>query len=244
MNLGENIIVLTGGTSGIGLELLKQFYALNNKIIVTSTRQSKLDDLKHKFPKISTLVCDLGDEKSVRELIAVCREKHRDINILINNAGIQNNYDWLTEENGFSKIENEIRVNFTSPMQLINGLLPILSENKNAAIINVSSGLAFAPKRSAPIYCATKAAIHNATKALRYQLENSEVKMFEIIPPLVETPMTEGRGKGKITPKQLVDEFMRNFKRNRLESNIGKTKLLRLIQRISPKMADNILKNG
>lgn len=129
-------------------------------------------------------------------------------------------------------------------MQIIYGLLPILTTKQNSAIINVSSGLAFAPKKSAPIYCATKSAIHIGTKAIRYQLENFNVKVFEIIPPFVDTAMTKGRGKGKITPKRLVDEFLRNFKNDKLESNIGKTKFLRFIQRIFPKIADKILKNG
>lgn len=129
-------------------------------------------------------------------------------------------------------------------MQIIYGFLPILITKKDAAIVNVSSGLAFAPKKSAPIYCATKAAIHNATKAIRYQLEDTTVKVFEIIPPIVDTAMTKGRGKGKISPKQLVDEFMKNFKKDIFESNIGKTKILRFIQRLSPKLAESILKNG
>lgn len=243
MRLNDNIIVLTGGTSGIGLELLGQLYD-GNKIIVTSSSQSNIDKLQKNFPKVTGIVCNLGDTTSVKTFIDKCLSEFSDINILINNAGIQNNYLFPDEKNGYEKISNEITINFISPMLLIYGLLPILINKKSSAIINVSSGLAFAPKKSAPIYCGTKAAIHNTTKALRYQLENSTVKVFEIIPPLVETPMTEGRGKGKITPKQLVDEFIRNFKNDKFESNIGKTKLLRLIQRISPSLADRILKNG
>ena len=242
MFTNNNIILITGGTSGIGLELVRQFYKLENKIIVTSSNKNNLVKLKIQFPKIEIIVCDLGDNLSVRNLTDNCLVEHKDINIVINNAGIQNNYIWSEEKDGYNKIENEIRVNFTSPMQIIYGLLPLLTTKQNSAIVNVSSGLAFAPKKSAPIYCATKSAIHNATKALRYQLEM--VKVFEIIPSLTDTAMTEGRGKKKISPKQLVDEFLKNFKNNKLESNIGKTKLLRFIQRISPKLADRILKNG
>lgn len=244
MQTNKNTILITGGTSGIGLELVGQFYQLDNKVIVVSSNQDNLEKLKIRFPNISILTCDLGDSLSVLKLIDKCFALYSDINIIINNAGIQNNYSWTDEKEGYKKIENEIRVNFISPMQIIYGLLPILTTKQSSAIINVSSGLAFAPKKSAPIYCATKSAIHNATKALRYQLELTTVKVFEIIPPLIDTPMTEGRGKGKISPKQLVDEFMNNFKRDKFESNIGKTKLLRFIQRISPKIADNILKNG
>ena len=244
MQTNKNVVLITGGTSGIGLELVRQLYLLENKLIVISSNQANLLKLKTDYPNISTLTCDLGDRLSVRKLIDKCLEEYNDINIIINNAGIQHNYIWTEENEGYKKIEDEVQINFTSPMQIIYGLLPLLTTKQNSAIVNVSSSLAFVPKKSAPIYCATKSAIHNATKALRYQLNTTTVKVFEIIPPLVDTAMTEGRGKGKISPKQLVDKFLRNFKNDKFENNIGKTKLLRLIQRISPSLADNILKNG
>lgn len=244
MNLSGNSILITGGTSGIGLELVRQFYELDNELIVISSNEKNLNQLKIDYPRITTLVCNLGDDSALEELINLCLKDFKHINIVINNAGIQYNYFWIEEKEGFKKIEDEMRVNFISPMKLIYGLLPLLASQQASAVINVSSGLAFAPKKSAPIYCASKSAIHNATKALRYQLENTTVKVFEIIPPLVDTAMTAGRGKGKISTKRLVDEFMKNFKNDRFESNIGKTKLLRFIQRIWPKLADNILKNG
>lgn len=244
MLLKNNVILITGGTSGIGLELVRQFYELENKLIVASSNQVNLTQLKVRFPKIEIIVCDLGDSLSVENLIKKCLTEYKNINIVINNAGIQNNYTWTLEKDGQNKIENEIRINLISPMQITYGLLPLLTSKQKSAIINVSSVLAFAPKKSAPIYCATKAAIHNGTKALRYQLENTSVKIFEIIPPLVETTMTEGRGKGKILPEQLVNEFIFDFKNDKFESSIGKTKLLRCIQRISPKFVDKIMKNG
>ena len=244
MKVTGHTILLTGGTSGIGLGLLRQFYSEGNKLIVASRNPEKLNQLHTEFPKVSTVVTDLANPKAVRRLLEHCLNTYPEINILINNAGIQYNYDWLTEEDGFDKISREIRINLTSPLHLTYGLLSHLKTKEEAAIINVSSALAFHPKRSAPVYGATKAALHNVSKSLRYQLKNTAVKVFEIIPPLVDTPMTEGRGKGKITPEQLADEFMRNFKRNKYESSIGKTKLLRLIGRIYPRLADNILKNG
>ena len=244
MKNSGNTILITGGTAGIGLEVVRQFYQLNNRLIVTSSNAENLEKLKSNFPNIQTIVCNLASENDVKALVDTCLSQYTDINILINNAGVQYNYDWKTEAEGFQKIANEIAINLTSPMQLTYGLLPILLKQKDSAIINISSGLAYAPKASAPIYCATKAAIHNGTKALRYQLAETTTKVFEIIPPLVSTAMTEGRGKSKISPQQLVDEFMKNFERDIFENNIGKTKLLRLIQRISPVLADKIMKGG
>ncbi|MBD0259319.1 MAG: SDR family NAD(P)-dependent oxidoreductase, partial [Cytophagales bacterium] len=100
------------------------------------------------------------------------------------------------------------------------------------------------PKKWAPVYCGTKAGLHLFTKALRYQLEGSPVKVFEIIPPVVDTPMTAGRGRNKISPAQLVDEFVRAFANDRPEVNVGKVKMLRLLNRLWPSLADRIMKNG
>ncbi len=215
MNLSNNVILITGGTSGIGLELVRQFYGFGNKIIIASSHPDKLEQVKKAFPAIEICVCDLRDASSVRSLIAKCLLQYPDINVLINNAGIQYNYLLTEVLDGYEKIEDEIRVNLISPVQLTYGLLPILLNKAESAIINISSALAFVPKMSAPVYCATKSALHVQTQVMRYQLEHARVKVFEIIPPLVETPMTQGRGKGKITSKQLVDEFLRNFKNNK-----------------------------
>jgi short-subunit dehydrogenase involved in D-alanine esterification of teichoic acids len=243
MQVSNNTVLLTGGTSGIGFELLRQLYQLNNRMIVTSSNEKHLANIKKQFTDITTVVCDLSDNSSVRQLIDKCWKDHRDINVLINNAGIQYNYSWTEEKDGYNKISTEICVNFTSPMQIVYGLLGMLTTKQNSAIVNVSSGLALAPKKSAPIYCATKSAIHSVTKALRYQLENTTVKVFEIIPPPVDTAMSKEHERGKIAPKQVVDEFLKNFRNNNFESNIGKIKLFRIIQRISPKLADNMKKN-
>lgn len=121
---------------------------------------------------------------------------------------------------------------------------PKLLEKKEAAIVNVSSGLGLVPKESAPVYCASKAGLHIFSKSLRYQLESTNVKLFEIIPSLVDTDMTKGRGKGKLIPEQLVEEFWKNFVKDKYEIKIGKVKLLHLINRISPKLAESIMKKG
>jgi len=243
MKLNNNTILLTGGTSGIGFGLLRRFYQLDNKIIVTSSNEKNLAGVKSQFSNIATIVCDLSNSYSVKQLIDKCQLNHKDINVIINNAGIQYNYLWVDEKDGYNKISTEICVNFTSPMQIVYRLLNLLTTKQHSAIVNVSSGLALAPKMSAPIYCATKSAIHTATKALRYQLEDTSVKVFEIIPPPVDTAMSKEHKKGKITTEQVVDEFLKNFRDDNFESNIGKIKFFRIIQRISPKLADNMKKN-
>ena len=244
MKLINNTILITGGSSGIGLALVKTFYALNNKIIIAARDIEKLNEVKKQFPKLDIFECDLTKQSDIDALIVFIEQNYPNLNMLFNNAAIQYNYDFLTEQNITNKVDYEISANLTSTIKLCGLLLPTLLKNENAAIVNISSGLALAPKKSAPVYCGTKAAIHNFTKAFRYQMEATNLKVFEIIPPLVQTPMTEGRGKNKITPEQLVEEFIKNFKKNKLESYISKSKLLKLISRLWPKLADRILKNG
>lgn len=244
MKITANTVLITGGSSGIGLALAKRFLALKNKVIITGRNQNKLEEIINDFPEIETFAGDLTNKNSLDELVWFMEQQHNDLNILINNAAVQYNYNFTEEPNLIHKIDYEVSTNIAAPIKLTGLLLPLLLKNKNSAIVNVSSGLFIAPKKSASVYCASKSAIHSFSKTLRYQLENTNTKVFEIIPALVETPMTAGRGKSKITAEQLTDEFFRNFKSDKYESYIGKTKLLKLINRLSPKLADRIMKNG
>lgn len=239
-----NTVLITGGSSGIGLALAKRFLLLKNKVIITGRDTAKLEQVKNDSPEIITFAGDLTDKNSLDELVLFIEQNHSDLNILINNAAVQYNYNFTDEPNLTYKIDYEVSANITAPIKLTGLLLPLLLKNKNSAVVNVSSGLFIAPKKSASVYCATKSAIHSFTKTLRYQLENTGTKVFEIIPALIDTPMTEGRGKSKITPEQLTGEFLRNFQADKFESYIGKTKLLKFINRLLPKLADRIMKNG
>lgn len=244
MKLTDNTILITGGSSGIGLALAKTFYELGNTVIVTARDNEKLNAVKSRFPGMAIFRCDLSKQTDIDELSIFIEQQYPSLNMLVNNAAIQYNYDFISEQNSINKIDYEVNTNLIATIKLCSLFLPLLLKNNHAAIVNVSSGLAISPKKSAPVYCATKAAIHNFTKAFRYQLDETHIKVFEILPPLVATPMTEGRGRNKISPDQLVSEFMNDFRNNRLESYIGKSKLLKFISRISPKLADNLLKNG
>ncbi|MGC9352944.1 MAG: SDR family oxidoreductase [Mariniphaga sp.] len=239
-----NTVLITGGSSGIGLALARRFLSLKNKVIITGRDITKLEQIKNDFPEFITFAGDLTNKNSLDELVLFIEQQHSDLNILINNAAVQYNYNFTDEPNLTYKIDYEVSANITAPIKLTGLLLPLLLKAKNSAVVNISSGLFIAPKKSASVYCATKSAIHSFTKTLRYQLENTDTKVFEIIPALVETPMTAGRGKSKISPEQLTDEFFRNFKADKFESYIGKTKLLKFINRISPRLSDKIMKNG
>jgi short-subunit dehydrogenase involved in D-alanine esterification of teichoic acids len=244
MKASGNKVLITGATSGIGLALAERFLAGGNAVIGVGRRTETLDPLREKYPNLSAFSCDLGSAHGLDALVLHVKQQHPDLNVLINNAAIQHNYHFLEAGDLADRVEYEIHLNLTVPAKLCALLLPVLRLQPEAAVVNVSSGLALVPKKSAPVYCGTKAGLHLFTKALRYQLEGSPVKVFEIIPPVVNTPMTAGRGRGKISPAQLVDEFMRAFAKDQFEVNVGKVKLLRLINRLSPALADRIMKNG
>lgn len=243
MQLTGHTVLITGGASGIGLALSKRFIQYGNKVIVAGQNKQKLDALKEKHPEVATHACDLRSQDAIQELVAALYERHPTLNILINNAGIQHNYKFLDGVEA-SLIEEEIRVNLTAPILLTSRLLPLLARQSQSAIINVSSGLGIVPKQSAPVYCGTKAALHIFTKSLRDQLRDSPVQVFEIIPPIVDTAMTHGRGRGKLSPEQLAEQFFRSFRRDRLEIEIGKVKLLKWLNRWLPSVAEAILRHS
>jgi len=235
-----NTVLITGGASGIGLALAHKFLQAQNTVIITGRNAEKLAGVKALWPEILTEVADLQDLNILQKLV----NRYPNVNILINNAGIRYNYEFTNPEITPELIEAELRTNLIAPLQLIKLMLPHLLNKPEAAIINVSSGLGLVPKESAPVYCGSKAGIHIATKALRWQLETTSIKVFEIIAPLVDTPMTQGRGKGKISPDALVNEFWHDFTRDRYEMRIGITKLLFFLQRWFPQLADKILRPG
>ena len=238
MKLSKNKILITGATSGIGEALLNKFIELDNEVIIVGRNRDKLDYLEQKHKQVISFYCDLSINEERQALVQFVNEDHADLNILINNAGIQINYNFISESPN-DTITKEITTNLIAPIALTSDFLPTLNKQKESAVVNISSALALAPKMDALVYCATKAAIHNFTKGLR--IEQSNILFFEIIPPLVDTNMTKGRGAGKISPEKLVDTFIKAFQKNRLNIYIGKSNLLKVINWLSPKLATKII---
>ncbi|MBH5319628.1 SDR family NAD(P)-dependent oxidoreductase [Paenibacillus sp. GSMTC-2017] len=243
MEISGQTVLITGGASGIGLALAEGFLERSNHVIVIGQNEQKLEQMKLKHPTVTTYTCNLRIEAQIDKLVEAIMIHHPTLNVLINNAGIQHNYSFLDHIDP-KCIEDEIYINLTAPIILTSKLMPLLSRQSQAAIINVSSGLGLVPKKSAPVYCGTKAGLHIFTKSLRDQLATTQIRVFEIIPPVVDTNMTRGRGRDKISPKQLADQFFPYFRRNQLEVPIGKVKLLKIINRIFPSLAEAILRNA
>lgn len=248
MNLTKHKVLVTGGSKGIGFELARNFVALGNKVVICGRNEDALLKAKSELGEIETIQCDLSDPKAVFTLVDQVKEKLGGLSILVNNAGVQKNYSLISGDT--KKITYdvawEIQTNLTAVINLTSLCLPMLKSENCAAIINVSSGLAITPKASAPVYCASKAAIHSFTQSLRYQCEKESpcIQVFEVVPPLVDTDMTYGRGAKKLSPKEVANEAFRAFKRNKHQIYIGKVKLLAIIHRISPALSGKILRNS
>jgi len=243
MELSQNTVFITGGNSGIGLAFAEALVQLNNTVIVCGRDQQKLDAVKQRYPQIQTLRCDITDSAELERTVGALQNTFPQLNVLINNGGIQYRYDFSTAEDVPPKIAEEVAVNLTALMRLTHMLLPVLARQPEAAVMNVSSMLGFIPKQSAPVYCATKAAVHVFSKALRYQLADTTVKVFEVVPPPVDTDMTRERVKFKMSPAAFVQEALQGVRRDRYETQVGWAKILITLHRFFPALAESMLRN-
>ena len=244
MKFHNQTIILTGGTSGIGLALLRALRAQGNRLVVVARQPERLRETAALFPDVVFIQADLAVPAEVAALAAQLRREYPAASVLINNAAVQYNYRLGAEARGEAYIADEIQINFTAAVQLIHALLPGLLAQPAAAIINMTSGLGLAPKQSAPVYCATKAGLQSFTKALRYQLEGSPVQVVDVVLPLVDTPMTAGRGQNKLAPEAVAAAVIGGVEGGATVLNIGQVKILRLVQRLLPGLADRVLKNS
>ncbi len=236
-------ILLTGGTSGIGLALLKQLHSQGHKLLVVARNQNRLLHLQTEYERVTTYKCDLASRLQIESLATDVSEKHTDLSIIINNAGIQYTPTLLDENFNFDSIEHETTVNFLSPVWLSALLLPtLLQNNMSSSIVNISSGLIFAPKTNSAIYCATKAAIHSFSQSLRNQLAQTNILSQEVILPLVDTAMTKGRGSNKLSADEAARQILRGIKKEAPEIYVGKAKLLPGLMRLSPSLVKKIMR--
>lgn len=206
MNLSGNTILITGGASGIGFAFAERFLKAGNTVLICGRRPEKLAEAKAKCPELHTLVCDVADPADRVALFAWARTQFPGLNVLVNNAGVQHRGINLTQPPtaDWDYYQREIATNVDGPIHLSMLFAPFLADKPNATIINVSSGLAFAPMAFVPIYCATKAAVHSFTMSLRHQVAARGIKVIEVIPPAVQTDLG---GPGLHTFGAPLDEF-------------------------------------
>ncbi|MGB6845368.1 MAG: SDR family NAD(P)-dependent oxidoreductase, partial [Candidatus Acidiferrales bacterium] len=184
-----NTILITGGGSGVGRGLAEAFHALGNQVIIAGRRQQALDETTAASPGMKSATLDIEDAANIRAFAARLASGFPALNVLINNAGIMRAEKLNSQQADLTDAQAIVATNLLGPIRLTAALLPLLRKQPHAAIMNVSSGLPFAVT---PTYCATKAAIHSYTQAMRYQFKGTSIEVLELVPPYVQTDLMNG----------------------------------------------------
>jgi uncharacterized oxidoreductase len=243
-----NTVVITGGSSGIGLAAAEVLAAAGNDVIICGRHEGRLRAVKERLPQLHTLVCDVSVRAERAQFFSRVAREFPLVNVLINNAGIQRETDFVTGAPELTDGESEIDTNFTAAVHLSALFIPhFVASNRPCAVVNVTSGLAFIPLKSVPVYCATKAALHSFSISLRSQLERTNTRVFEIIPPIVQTNLHRGdqarrqseqRG---ISAKRVAEALLNALKKDRYEASIGEGGDLQWASRIAPQFFHRML---
>lgn len=226
MKLAENTILITGGATGIGFALARSLSEKGNQVIICGRNEAALQKAQEEVPALGTRVCDVADAESRRSMVQWLKTSHPNLNVLINNAGVQHRRDFNNDP-AIDTLDQEVAINLTAPIHLITELLPALKQQERAFIINVSSGLAFSPMADVPVYCATKAALHSFTLSLRHQLKATGVRVIELAPPIVDTGLGGNTRSGgtanrmMVSPEEFAAEALAQLEADKDEILVG-----------------------
>ena len=229
MNLSGNAVLITGGATGIESAIAEAFLKADSEVIICGRREAKLLEAQRKHPGLHIKVCDVSKLSDCQALARWTADNFKGFNILVNNAGVQRDIDFTHGLEGFLAGENEIQVNLAAPIMLAGLFVPQLVGKPAPAIVNVSSGLGFVPAARMPVYSATKAGMHAFSMALRWQLAKVGIKVFEVVPPAVDTDLNpEGRAqrgnyKAGLTAQEFVAAVMKGLEADAFEIGYGMT---------------------
>lgn len=246
MKLTGRTVLITGGGAGIGGGLAKAFHERGNKVIITGRRKEPLMKMAGEHPGMEAFAADMAKEADIQRLFDLVSKEHPSLDVLINNAGIMLWPDFSKPETLGENLFDEIDINLKGLIRATAVFLPLLMKQKEATLINVSSGLAYIPLAMTPIYCATKAAVHSFSDSLRYQLRKTPVKVVELAPPGVQTNLgqTPGKPQGDY-PMLKLESFialaMKGLASGKGELPIGQSKMLKLGSRLVPSFFFNMM---
>jgi len=243
MKTSQNTVLIIGGTAGIGLEIVKQLTALNNHVIVTGRNQERLNNALAGIKNVTAIPFDVSKPEEVDNLVERIAKNFPHLNMVINNAGRAIVYNLAdNNQDAFANAEDEMLTNYLSIIRINQKLLPLLKEQAESAIVNVSSVVAYVPGITLPTYAASKAALHSYTTSLRLTLEGTSVKVFELMPPLVDTEFSkEIGGHNGIKPSVVADEFIAALAKDVFEIRVGDTEKIYELFRQSPIDALNVM---
>jgi uncharacterized oxidoreductase len=241
MKLADKRILITGGGSGIGLALAEALVAHGGRVAICGRSADKLQAAVRRVPSLLTTVCDVRRPEDIAALDRRLQEAWGGIDLLVNNAGVADAYSVRHAPHWLAQAETEIETNLLAPLRVTNQFLPQLLTRPEAAIVNVTSGLALAPSPATPGYSAAKAALRAFTRVLRRQLRGTPVRVFEVLPPMVDTPMVADSRVRKVAPSAVAGAIVRGLTRNRLELPLGEVRLMKWGLRWLPWVVDAVL---
>ncbi len=242
MQVSGKTVLITGGGSGIGFYIGKEFIKNGAKVIACGRTMVKLEQARAENPSLEIAECDITDEGQVKALLEHCDSKFGGIDVLVNNAGIFQVFNVTDSDTSLKHQLNEVDIDFNGAVRMVHYFLPNLLQKPEAAIVNVSSGLVFVPLSMAPGYSATKAAMHAWTRALRHQLAKTNVKVFELLPPVIDTDLVSDlKDFPKMPPQKLASVFLKSFKASKLEVTSGQSNQLKMMSRLAPNFIFNMI---
>ena len=239
MKLTGRTILITGGSSGIGLEAARQLIARDNLVIVTGRDRTRLDQAASQLPGVHTIQADAAETESISALHAEVTQRFPALDVLVNNAGIMRKISLLAER-PLQDLTREIGINLKAPMHMVQRFLPDLLQRPEALIVNVTSGLAFIPFKIAPVYSATKAGLHADTNCLRAQLAGTSVEVVKVAPPGTETPLFRGEFAAEMADQKgmpvarLVGRMIQGIEAGRSDIRPGLARVLWMASRLAP----------
>jgi len=236
-------VLVTGATSGIGFELAKQFVEAGYHVLALGRNEERLAKVASLSSNITAERFELSNIEKLDQEVAGLFERHPEISIVINNAGVQDNLRVDDADYSTQMIKREIEINLIAPIAICRAALPFLKSKADARIVNVTSGLAFVPKVTSAVYSATKSGLHLFSEGLRVQ-SGQDVGISEVILPMVATPMTEGRGSGKISAEDAAFQIIKGIQANKNHIYVGKTKALPYLLRFVPFIARKVIQKS
>ncbi|MEO9470043.1 SDR family NAD(P)-dependent oxidoreductase [Parasphingorhabdus sp.] len=236
MQISGKTAVVTGGSDGIGLELARLLQSKGASVIICGRNEQRLEETRKEGLK--AIAADLSTAEGCSEFAGSLNNET--IDILVNNAGMSGNFG-PDDPLDLALTDKAIFLNLNAPLHLIGQLLPQLQTRPEAMIVNVTSGLALAPRGGGPVYCAAKAGLRSFTQALRHNLKHSSINVVEALPPVVDTSMTADRDGNKMSAQECASQIVSAMESNRPEANVGMVKILQLVNSISPALARKIM---
>jgi len=225
MKTTNNTVLITGGSAGIGFEIAKLFSQNGNHVIITGRNKARLQNAAAQLKNVTAIAADVTKQEDVNALVDRIEKDFPGLNVVINNAGSAFYYTLDENADAFSKAQEEILTNYLSVVRLNESILPVLKQQDEAAIVNVSSIVAFAGRHTLATYAASKAALHSYTNSLRIFLQRTgNIKVFELMPPLVNTEFSkEIGGENGIPPSAVAEDLLSAFRSNTYEIHVGNT---------------------